>query len=73
MERIKIEASVREGIGKEIAKKIRRLVREREAKRAIDAKVRADRQRVIRDLGWDLPMGSTKQRRRNTSTKSRDK
>ena len=56
-----------------IAKNIRRLLKEREARRANEAKVRAGVQGLIHELGWDVPKGSTNERRRNTSTKSRDK
>lgn len=56
-----------------IAKKIRRLLEKREARRANDAEVRAGVQGLIHELGWDVPKGSRNERRRNTSTKSRDK
>ena len=56
-----------------IAKRIRRLLAERKARRAIDAQFRADLQELIDEWGRDTQKKSANKRRRNASTKSRDK
>lgn len=56
-----------------IARKIRRLLEEREARRAGEAELHAAQQELIDELGWSAPKSSMRKRGRNTSVKSRDK